>query len=68
MVKMVAKKMAYIRGQKDGKNGGQKDGKIGEQKDGNHLDGMQYLSPATSYYHSDVNQTRPYMGTMTMNA
>ena len=52
MVKMVGKSMA----------------KLGGQKDGNHLDGMQYLSPATSYYHSDVEQTRPYMGTMTMNA
>ena len=59
--------MAKIQGQIDGIRG-QKDGKIGWQKDGNLLDGMQYLSPATSYYHSDVNQTRPYMGTMTMNA
>ena len=36
---------------------GRKMAKLGGQKDGNHLDGMQYQSPATSYYHSDVEQT-----------
>ena len=49
--------MACIGGQKMVKMVGKSMAKLGGQKDGNHLDGMQYQSPATSYYHSDVEQT-----------